>query len=195
MQELREQSQVVLAGGEPACRVFPEPCAFNVFNHESPVEPDTGLNGEERKIIDETRRIWNDFNLPITPTCVRVPVMRAHSQAITVRLERSASQQELREALRQGRGICLVDDPAGTRFPTPLQASGRDDVLVGRVRPDPAEPISASGTSRSWCLFLSGDQLRKGAALNALQIASLITCGQTAVEPPRIARSPVARGC
>lgn len=150
---------------------FREPCAFNVFSHDSDVDARTGLNGEEAKIIDESRRIWNDPALPISPTCVRVPVFRAHTQAITVELARPAREDEIRSAVGRAPGLRIVDDRAGNDFPTPLKASGGDDILVGRIRPDPAEPADASGRHARWCLLASGDQLRKGAALNAVQIA------------------------
>ena len=154
-----------------APRVFAEPCAFNVFSHDSAVDPETGVNGEERKVIDEVRKIWGQPGLRVTPTCVRVPVVRAHTEAITVTLDVAATEGEVRGALAAGKGIVLIDDRAGNSFPTPRKASGGDAVLVGRVRPDPGEPLDERGRSRRWCLLVCGDQLRKGAALNAIQIA------------------------
>jgi aspartate-semialdehyde dehydrogenase len=154
-----------------APRVFVEPCAFNVFSHDSAVDPDTGVNGEERKVIDEARKIWNQPGLRVTPTCVRVPVVRAHTEAITVTLETAATEREVRDALLRGEGIVLLDDRAANSFPTPRKATERDPVLVGRVRPDPGEGFDARGRSRRWCLLACGDQLRKGAALTAIQIA------------------------
>lgn len=150
---------------------FAEPCFLNVFSHNAAVDPTTGLNGEEQKIIDESRKILALPALAITPTCVRVPVMRAHSEAITLRLEKPANYGELLASYESFPGVRVIDDRAGNRFPTPLKAAGKDDVLVGRLRPDPARPIDASGRSTAWCLFACGDQLRKGAALNAVQIA------------------------
>ncbi|MCW5776441.1 MAG: aspartate-semialdehyde dehydrogenase [Phycisphaeraceae bacterium] len=155
--------------------VFAEPCAFNVFSHDSAVDAETGVNGEEKKMIDETRRIWGDATISVTPTCVRVPALRAHTQAITVTLSRSAIEGEVLDALAGGRGLEVVDDRGANAVPTPRKAAGRDEVLVGRVRPDPGEPPGQRGTHRRWCLLASGDQLRKGAALNALQIAGLTT--------------------
>ncbi len=151
--------------------IFPEPCAFNVFSHDSAVDPDTGINGEEQKIIDETRKIWHDPTLRITPTCVRVPVLRAHTEAITVTLDEPATEHDVRAALAAGKGLQLVDDRAANRFPTPRNADGRDEVLVGRLRADPGEMPDTQGRRRRWCLLACGDQLRKGAALNAVQIA------------------------
>ncbi|HRQ73236.1 MAG TPA: aspartate-semialdehyde dehydrogenase [Phycisphaerales bacterium] len=164
-----------LAGISGAGGVFAEPCAFNVFSHDSAVDAATGVNGEERKMIDETRRIWADATIRVTPTCVRVPALRAHTQAITVTLSRAAGEGEVLDALARGRGLEVVDDRGANAFPTPRKAAGRDEVLVGRVRPDPGEPPGQGGTHRRWCLLASGDQLRKGAALNALQIAGLTT--------------------
>lgn len=174
--ELLEQTRRELGGGGVPERgvVFQEPCAFNVFSHDSGVEGSTGLNGEERKLIEETRKIWGDRSVRVTPTCVRVPVVRAHTQAVTVTLRRGATEAEVRAALGGAPGVRVVDDRAANRFPTPRNASGGDDVLVGRIRPDPSE-VGGEGNGvcggRRWCLMLSGDQLRKGAALNAVQIA------------------------
>lgn len=171
MDELREQAQAALDGRTVEPRVFAEPCAFNVFSHDSPVDPETGVNGEERKIIDESRRIWNDPGLRVTPTCVRVPVFRSHTQAITVTLGRTATEREVREALAGARGVRIVDDRAANRFPTPLGATGGDDILIGRIRPDPSGARDDRGGTDRWCLLVAGDQLRKGAALNAVQVA------------------------
>jgi aspartate-semialdehyde dehydrogenase len=173
--ELRSQAAAVLEGREASARFFKEPCAFNVFSHDSAVDPVTGRNVEEQKIIDELRRIWEMPDLPITPTCVRVPVVRAHTQAITVRLSHAASEGELREVLEAGEGLAVVDDREQNRFPTPLKATGRDEVLVGRIRHDPGVTRDGAGRSRGVCMLACGDQLRKGAALNAIQIAEL--CG------------------
>ncbi len=154
--------------------VFPEPCAFNVFSHNSAVDVETGLNVEEQKLIDETRKIWNDATVAISPTCVRVPVLRAHSESVTVTLRRAATEEEVRAALRGGRGVEVIDDRAGNCFPTPRKASGRDEVLVGRVRKDPGASADGRGRTTGFSLWLCGDQLRKGAALNAVQIAEVV---------------------
>lgn len=178
MDELRNQTKRVLDGHHPEPRFFKEPCAFNVFSHDSEVDVDTGLNVEERKIIDEARKIWADPTLAITPTCVRVPVLRAHTQAITVRLSRPATEAQVRAAFAAATGVQVIDERSTNRFPTPLAASGRDDVLVGRIRPDPAAvsagPTRSGDAYTSWCLLACGDQLRKGAATNAIQITDLI---------------------
>lgn len=175
--ELNEQARAVLAGGEARPSVFKEPCAFNVFSHDSAMDAESGLNGEELKVIAETRKIWGDESVAVSPTCVRVPVVRAHTESITVTFSRPASETEVRAALESGAGLRIIDDRSANSFPTPLKASGGDDILVGRIRRDPSVPADADGRSRGWCLLVSGDQLRKGAALNAVQIAELAAAG------------------
>lgn len=180
MDELITQSRASLAGQSSAPRVFHEPCAFNVFSHNSAVDPQTGRNVEEQKMIDEARKIWNDPALQVEATCVRVPVLRAHAEALTITLGSPATEAELRAILGAAPGVRIVDDRAANRFPTPLGAAGKDDILVGRIRPDSSQPDAgvdpSSGHRRysGFSLFVCGDQLRKGAALNAVQIAEHI---------------------
>lgn len=164
IEELRRQTRAALEGVEVAPEVFPETCAFNLFPHESPVDGETGMNGEEAKIVAETRKIWGDAALRVVPTCVRVPVERAHGQSITVDLVAPASESELRGALAGAPWLEVLDDRTSGRFPTPRRASGRDRVQVGRVR---VEPRSGGRTVSLW---VCGDQLRKGAGLNAVQV-------------------------
>lgn len=171
-------------------RVFGEPCAFNVFSHDSQVECETGVNGEERKVIEETRRIWNDPCVRVTPTCVRVPVLRAHTEAVTVTLGRPAGESEVRSVLAAGEGLEVLDDRAGNAFPTPRKSSGRDPVSVGRVRPDPGTPLDREGRTRRWCMLVCGDQLRKGAALNALQIVDRAGAWRAATFEPALSGRP-----
>lgn len=164
IEELYEQTRAALGdgnrdGAEP--RVFPVPCAFDVFEHESAVDPDTGFNGEESKMIAETRKIWDAPALGVLPTCVRVPVERAHAQAVIVELGRESSVEEVRGLLAGAPGVRLHDDERGPL--TPRASAGGDDVLIGRVRIDPAR------TDRA-LIWLCCDQIRKGAALNAVQI-------------------------
>lgn len=166
--ELKAQTQAVLAGAPPRPEVFPVPCAFNVFSHNSPLGPD-GYNLEETKLIRETRKIFHDPDVQIAPTCMRVPVFRAHTEALTIEFEQPCDEHEVRRILDAAPGVRVLDDRAAARFPTPLDATGLDDVLVGRIRPDPSV---ADG--RGVQLICSGDQLRKGAALNAVQIAELL---------------------
>ncbi len=166
--ELQQQTRAVLAGEPAVPEVFPVPCAFNVFSHNSPVGPD-GYNVEESKIIAETHRILGDSSIGIAPTCMRVPVLRAHTESLSLEFSRPISPEQAREILSRAPGLKVVDEPQRNRFPTPLEASGRDEVLVGRIRRDPSVP-----EGRGLQLICAGDQLRKGAALNAVQIAELL---------------------
>lgn len=174
MEELRQQVDQHLAGKPIVPSVFAEQCAFNVFSHNSAIDVSTGMNVEELKLIKETRKIWRSEHVTITPTCVRVPVFRAHSESCAVRLATPATEAQVRAAFEGEPGLRVIDDRGGNRFPTPLKAAGGDDVLVGRIRPDPAVALDANGASRHWCLWLCGDQLRKGAAQNAVQIADVL---------------------
>jgi aspartate-semialdehyde dehydrogenase len=164
MQELEDQTKAVL-GGQPAVpRVLKQPYAFNLFSHNTAIN-EHGYNEEEWKVIQETRKILSMPDLRVNVTCVRVPVMRAHSVSVTVEFEGKApSEEEIRTALAGAPGVKVVDDRAGNVFPTPLEASGKEEVLVGRIRKDVSHPSAIS-------LFACGDQLLKGAALNAVQIA------------------------
>jgi aspartate-semialdehyde dehydrogenase len=169
MEELVESTRANLAGESYQQRVLPHPYAFNVFNHDTRVDPDTGYNEEETKVIRETRKIFEDDRIAIGVTCVRVPVLRAHCEAITFECERAIGEHEVREILSSAPGVKIVDDRARNYFPMPIDASGQDDVLVGRIRRDLSDP---SGHSIS--MFVAADQLLKGAALNAVQIAELL---------------------
>ena len=169
MAELVDSTRANLAGESFTPTVLPHPYAFNVFNHDTRIDPETGYNEEETKVINETRKIFEDDAIAIGITCVRVPVLRAHSQAITFECERPISESEVRRILTNAPGVKIVDDRVRNYFPMPIEASGQDDVLVGRIRRDLSD---ASGHSIS--LFVSADQLLKGAALNAVQIAELL---------------------
>ena len=156
--------------GEPfQPKVMPHPYAFNLFSHNTAIDPETGYNDEETKVIRETRKIFEDERIAVGVTCVRVPVLRAHCEAITFECERPISEAEVREILSGAPGVRIVDDRANNYFPMPVDASGQDDVLVGRIRRDLSD---ASGHSIS--MFVAADQLLKGAALNAVQIAELL---------------------
>lgn len=173
MRELSVQTGAILAGEDPAPVVFAEPCAFNVFSHDTPVDADTGRNVEEQKVIEETRKIFDQPGLGMSVTCIRVPVLRAHAESVNVTVSSPATETQVRDALAAVPGIALVDNRAANDFPTSLKASGRDEVLVGRIRGDESQDRDGD----AWCgfeLFIAGDQLRKGAALNALQIADLL---------------------
>jgi aspartate-semialdehyde dehydrogenase len=169
MEELMESTRACLSGNDYAPNVFPHPYAFNLFNHDSAVDPATGYNGEETKVMQETRKIFEDQGIAVGVTCVRVPVLRAHSQAITFECERPISEDQVRAILSDAPGVKIVDDRLKNHFPMPIDASGQDDVLVGRIRRDLSDP---GGHSIS--MFVAADQLLKGAALNAIQIAELL---------------------
>jgi aspartate-semialdehyde dehydrogenase len=169
MDELVASTRASLAGESFTPKVLPHPYAFNVFNHDTRIDPETGYNEEETKVIKETHKIFEDDQIAIGITCVRVPVLRAHSQAITFECEKPISESEVRRILTNAPGVTVVDDRVRNYFPMPIEASGQDDVLVGRIRRDLSDP---SGHSIS--LFVSADQLLKGAALNAVQIAELL---------------------
>jgi aspartate-semialdehyde dehydrogenase len=166
MEELVESTRASLAGQAYQRKVLPHPYAFNVFNHDTKIDPETGYNEEETKVVRETRKIFEDDSIAIGVTCVRVPVLRAHSQSITFECEKPITEHQVRAILSAAPGVKIVDDRAKNYFPMPIDASGQDDVLVGRIRTDLSDP---SGHSIS--MFVAADQLLKGAALNAIQIA------------------------
>ncbi|MBF2001829.1 MAG: aspartate-semialdehyde dehydrogenase [Synechococcales cyanobacterium M58_A2018_015] len=166
MEEVKTQSLAILNGQAPQPEVFPYPLAFNLFPHNSALN-DLGYCEEEMKMVNETRKILAAPDLRITATCVRVPVLRAHSEAINLEFARPFSVAEAREVLTQAAGVKLVENWQTNYFPMPIDASGQDDVLVGRIRQDISNPNGLE-------LWLSGDQIRKGAALNAVQIAELL---------------------
>jgi len=169
MEELRSQTADFLAGRPVEPKVFPHPVAFNLFSHNTPIDQG-GYNTEERKMIDETRKIFHEPTMAITATCVRVPVLRAHSESINLTFERPITPDEVREVLSSAPGVTIVDDTKTNTFPMPLAASGKDDILVGRIRQDASQP-----DGRGIEMFVCGDQLRKGAALNAIQILEALT--------------------
>ena len=173
MAELEQQTREVLAGQPPTCDVFDRQYAFNLFSHNSDVGQD-GYNTEEVKMVRETHKIWNDPDVPITATCVRVPIMRAHAESIYLELEQPLTHEQATQILQHAPGVALIDDREQNRFPTPLDASGNDDVLVGRIRSALTDQNHQPPQNNALCLFVCGDQLRKGAALNAVQIAELL---------------------
>jgi aspartate-semialdehyde dehydrogenase len=169
MEELLESTRASLDGRPFTPKVIPHPYAFNVFSHNTTVDPETGYNDEETKVIKETRKIFEDDRIAIGVTCVRVPVLRAHCETITIECERPISEDEVRAIVATAPGVKIVDDRARNYFPMPIDASGQDDVLVGRLRRDLSDP-----TGHSISMFVAADQLLKGAALNAIQIAELL---------------------
>ncbi len=166
MEELRASTAAYLAGTAYERRVLAHPYAFNLFSHDTKVDPSSGYNEEETKVMRELRKIMSEPDLRIGMTCVRVPVLRAHSIAVTVEFSRLLAPDVARAVLSNASGVRIVDDVAANHFPMPNEASGRDEVLVGRIRSDVSDP-----SGRSLALFVAGDQLLKGAALNAVQIA------------------------
>ena len=173
---METQTKAVLDGQEVTPQQFKHPIAFNLFSHDSEVGED-GYNVEERKLLLESRKILHAPELRISATCVRVPVFRAHSEAIHAEFARPVIPEEVHEVLKTAPGLQIIDDRAANTFPMPLQASGQDDCFVGRIREDVSNPGGVA-------LFISGDQIRKGAALNAVQIAEhLVEKGAPTLEP------------
>ena len=166
MEELKTLSQTVLDGGTPKGEVLPYSLAFNLFLHNSPLQENSYCE-EEMKMVNETRKIMGLPDLRFTATCVRVPVLRAHSEAVNIEFEQPFPVDEARALLRAAPGVELIEDPATNRFPMPTDVTGRDPVAIGRIRQDISDPNALE-------LWLCGDQIRKGAALNAVQIAELL---------------------
>ncbi|MCL2282514.1 MAG: aspartate-semialdehyde dehydrogenase [Fibromonadales bacterium] len=173
MEELRLES-VALAEGKTFERtVIPHQYAFNLFPHNSSYNDGgktatpTGYCEEEWKMIAETHKIFGDNNLRVNATCVRVPILRAHSEALNIRLSKKTSVAEIYDVLRNAPGVEILEDPSKNRWPMPIDASGKDPVLAGRVRVDQSQ-------ENAFDMWVVGDQIRKGAALNAIQIAELL---------------------
>lgn len=169
MVELEASTAAHLAGQPYERKVLPHPYAFNLFSHNAAVDPDTGYNGEESKVMEEVRKIMSAPDMRLSFTCIRVPVLRAHAMSLSVEFDAPVDPDEAREWLAAAPGVRVVDDRAANHFPMPVEASGRDEVLVGRIRRDLSDP-----DGRTLALFACGDQLLKGAALNAVQIAEAL---------------------
>ena len=168
MAELERETRRVLVEGEKAQNeVFAHPIAFNVIPHIDAFQPN-GYTKEEMKVVWETRKIMGLPDLPVSCTAVRIPTMRVHAEAITIETERPITPGAAREVLRAAPGVRVVDDPASKLYPMPLTATGQDDCEVGRIRQNLV--FGAHGLD----LFVCGDQLLKGAALNAVQIAERV---------------------
>ena len=166
MEEVKVQAQAILDNQTPPTDIWPYPLAFNVFPHNTPINA-AGYCEEEMKMVNETRKIFGTPNLRVSATCIRVPVLRAHSEALNIEFAEPFPIAEARAILAKAPGVKLVEDWAANYFPMPIDASGQDPVLVGRIRTDLSH---ANGLE----LWLCGDQIRKGAALNAIQIAELL---------------------
>ncbi|HEX5610406.1 MAG TPA: aspartate-semialdehyde dehydrogenase [Solirubrobacterales bacterium] len=165
--ELREQTRAVLEGGEPVAEIYPHPIAFNVIGAAGSFAAGDDHTDEERKLINETRKILGDEAIRVSATCVRVPVVTGHSEAVNVETKQPLTPDRARELLSAAPGVSVVDDPAAVSYPMPINAAGRDEVFVGRIRRDP-------GNESALDMWVVGDNLRKGAATNAVQLAELL---------------------
>lgn len=166
--ELEEQARAVLAGEQPApAAVYPHQIAFNVIPQVESFKDGDDYTTEERKMMAETRKILGLPELKVTATCARVPVMNGHSESVNVQTTEEATPDQLRELLSAAPGVIVVDDPGNGVYPLAIDGSGRDEVLVGRIRVDESAP-------RSLNMWIVGDNLRKGAATNAVQVAELL---------------------
>jgi aspartate-semialdehyde dehydrogenase len=164
--ELVQQTGNILAGKDPEIVVYPHQIAFNCLPHID-VFLEDGYTREERKMVDETKKIMGDDSIAVTATCVRVPVQNSHSESVNLEFAGPMSVERARELLAGAPGVLLTDDVNGKVYPMPIDASGRDDTYVGRIRVDPTVPYGLN-------LWVVADNLRKGAALNAVQIAELL---------------------
>ncbi len=163
MDELVKQYGQLERGEEPTVEKFAYQLAYNVIPHVD-VFQDNGYTKEEMKMYNETRKIMHAPEIAVSATCVRVPVMRAHSEAIWIETERPITVEEAHRAFEHGEGIIVVDEPADKKYPMPLHVAGKDEVFVGRIRQDLCDPCGLA-------FWVVGDQIKKGAALNAVQIA------------------------
>ncbi|MCH8823687.1 MAG: aspartate-semialdehyde dehydrogenase [Planctomycetes bacterium] len=168
MAELEQQAHDFAEGRPYTTKVLGRQYLFNLFSHNSPMGSD-GSNEEERKIIQETHKIWADDSVRISVTCIRVAVLRAHCASINLTFRGKLEEDKAREILQSAPGVKVVDDREANKFPEPIDAAGQDDILVGRIRNDNSQPAG-----KGLNLFVAGDQLRKGAALNAVQIAECL---------------------
>jgi aspartate-semialdehyde dehydrogenase len=166
VEELRTQSAQVLEGESVKAEVYPHQIAYNALPH---IEPflENGYTNEEMKMLNETRKILHQPDMMVSATCVRVPVMVSHSEAVHIEFDHPISPNEVREILSGFPGITVLDDPKSNVYPMPINAAGKDDVFVGRIRQDISHPNGIA-------MWVVSDNLRKGAATNAIQIAEEI---------------------
>jgi aspartate-semialdehyde dehydrogenase len=168
IQELEQQVRAYVAGRKAKVETYPHPIAFNLIPHIGSAKPDMpGYTSEEVKMRNETRKILGDKRIRVAATCVRVPVFYGHAVAVNVEFKRPVSVEEARRILSGAPGVKLVDDLGSAEYPMPLDVAGGDDVFVGRIRPD-------ESVKNGLALFAAGDNIRKGAALNAVQIAEAL---------------------
>jgi len=165
--ELREQARAVLDGEPAQASIYPHQIAFNALAQAGSFADGDDHTDEERKLINETRKILGDEEIKVSATCVRVPVVTGHSEAVNVETREPLSPERARELLEAAPGVTVVDDPGAGRYPLATEAAGKDDVFVGRIRRD-------AGNERALDLWVVADNLRKGAATNAVQLAELL---------------------
>jgi aspartate-semialdehyde dehydrogenase len=166
--ELMEQSHAILHG-QPAAKpaIYPQQIAFNVLAQAGSFPAGDDHTDEERKLINETRKILGDERIRVSATCVRVPVVSGHSEAVNIETREPLSPERARELLAAAQGVTVVDDPAAGRYPMAIEAAGKDDVFVGRIRRDPGNEMALD-------MWVVSDNLRKGAATNTVQLAELL---------------------
>ncbi|MBP5233945.1 MAG: aspartate-semialdehyde dehydrogenase [Planctomycetes bacterium] len=168
MEELAANARAWAEGKPFSPKVLPYPLFMNVFSHNASIG-DNGYNGEEMKMVQETRKIFNAPEIRLTATCVRVPVLRAHCESINIEFTNPMPEKQVYEILSKAKGVRILDDRQANRSPQPQDAQGQGDILVGRIRQDISQP-----DCRGIDMFVSGDQILKGAALNAVQIAEIV---------------------
>jgi len=166
MEELKSLSKMYLEGNPQKPQILPYSLAFNLFLHNSPMQPNNYCE-EEMKMINETRKILNNTELKLSATCVRVPVLRAHSESVNIEFSHSVDLSEAISKLKVAQGVDVIEDYKNNRFPMPEDVKEKDNIAVGRIRADLSNPNALE-------LWLCGDQIRKGAALNAIQIAEIL---------------------
>jgi aspartate-semialdehyde dehydrogenase len=165
--ELHEETRAVLEGRTVQPQIYPRQIAFNVLAQAGSFAAGDDHTDEERKLINETRKILGDQSIRVSATCIRVPVVTGHSEAVNVETREPLNPERARELLAAAPGVRVVDEPGASRFPMAIEAAGQDDVLVGRIRRDP-------GNDRALDMWVVADNLRKGAATNAVQLAELV---------------------
>ena len=167
LNELQSQFEEIVEGRSLTTNYFNRQYAMNLFSHNSEIDPNNGYNGEEIKMINETKKILGKVS--INPTCIRVPIMRSHCETLNIQFDREINLDEVRKILENSNGIVVCDDRENNEFPEPIKSQNKLDVYVGRIRYDLSD-----STKKTINLFISGDQLLKGAALNSYQILDLI---------------------
>lgn len=166
IEELRLQVKALNGGQRAEWQVYPHQIAFNCLPHIGAFLDD-GYTEEEMKMVNETRKIFNDYDIGVAATTVRVPVYYGHSESVNVETRRPVTVEKVRELLAAAEGVKVVDIPAEKRYPMPIDSAGKDETLVGRIRKDPS-------VENGLCLWVVADNIRKGAATNAVQIAEVL---------------------